>query len=699
MMLTRLALQKFKRFDDLDLQLTPGVNVIKGPNESGKSSLIQGFLAGLFWKATSTKQEVSDCRSWGTDDGFILQLEGVQEGQAWSLSKDFGDRTSLLSSPGEIITDPQRINERIGDWLGLATEELYCSTAGIRQEEVQDLSSGRRQLAESLQATIAGGGTGAAGALKELKGVLDELNRGTKSPAKRPGLIAAAQAELARLEKQREEAARQDARSQESAGELTRVRERSEALRDEAEALDRVIRESQEKLRLSDELERIRSDFRRARQEQKVLDEYAELEQQAARFVPVARVLEHRERLEELRQQGAGLEATRAGLEVKLQSYQGQLTHIPAWERFLFVLSLVLAIAGLAGLFFNLLAVIAVGAAAVLALGLAIHRLVLRRSRRQAGDHLAQRVDDLGAEAHRVEMELKGMADAAGCTTVQDLWNLGSELAVFDATREANRHAMEALGLEAGDGERRQSAGSLATDMAAKEARISSLAPTSLAGVDLRQAELRRERVTEELARLDGEAIRLSILTEGEDRENLIGLEEEIAEVGERLAARQRQARVYELAAGLISEAARSTAVSMAEVLQAEIGKHIAVITGGKYRRVEVDPETLQIQVFSSEKGGLVETAALSHGTVDQLYLVARLSLMRNIANGCRPPLLLDDSFVAFDRERLNRAMSLVRAFSREYQVLLFTCYDTFDSFADNLVNLEQIARVRRLEI
>jgi uncharacterized protein YhaN len=136
----------------------------------------------------------------------------------------------------------------------------------------------------------------------------------------------------------------------------------------------------------------------------------------------------------------------------------------------------------------------------------------------------------------------------------------------------------------------------------------------------------------------------------------------------------------------------------MADVLQAEIGKHIAVITGGKYRRVEVDPETLQIQVLSAEKGGLVGTSALSHGTVDQLYLVARLSLMRNIAGGCKPPLLLDDSFVAFDRERLNRAMRLVRAFSKEYQVLLFTCYDTFDSFADNLVNLEQISRVRRLE-
>jgi len=698
MMLTRLALQKFKRFDDLDLLFTPGVNVIKGPNESGKSSLIQGFLAGLFWKVTSTKQEVNECRSWGTDEGFILRLEGLQERQPWSLSKDFGSRTALLSYAGESTTDPQRINERIGEWLGLASEELYCSTAGIRQEEVQDLSSGRRQLTESLQTTIAGGGAGAAGALKDLKNVLDELNRGTKSPAKRPGLIAAAQAELNRLEQRRDTAREQASRKQESAGELAVVRERSAALRDEAGVLDRVIQESQEKRRLEEELERLRGDFQLAHREQQLLEECAELERQAASFAPVARVLEHRERLEELRRQGAGLEATRAGLEAELQRYKGELTAMPARERLMLVLSLVLVIAGLAGLFFSLLAVIPLGAGTVLALGLGTQRMVLRRSRRQAGGHLKRRIEDLGAEAHGVEVELKGLAHAAGCATVQDLWNLGAQFTAFEAMREANCHKMEALGLRAGDGYQRQSLNRLASDIAAKEARISSLAPTSLSGVDLRKAQLRRAQIGEELVQLDGDRIRLSMLTDSDDQEALLRLEEEIAEVSDRLAARQRQARVYELASELISEAARHTAVSMAEILKAEMGKHIAVITGGKYRRVKVDPETLQIQVFSAEKGGLVGTSALSHGTVDQLYLVARLSLMRNIAGGCKPPLLLDDSFVAFDRERLNRAMRLVRAFSKEYQVLLFTCYDTFDSFADNLVNLEQISRVRRLE-
>ncbi len=698
MKLTRLELRRFKRFDDLGLQLTPGINVIKGPNESGKSSLIQAFLAGLFWKATSTKREVSECRSWGTDEGFVLCIEGEEDGEPWSLTKDFAARTSLLRFRGEETTDASRISEKLGDWLGLATEELYCSTAGIRQEEIQDISSGRRQLAESLQRTIAGGGASAPAALKEIKGVLDELNRGRTSPAKRPGLIATAQAELTRLEEQYAQASERAARTQEATGEMTRITESLGNLRQEAEALDLVIGESRERLQLEDELERLRGDFDRTVREAGLLEECAELEQQAARFDKVAHVLEHGEMLDRLKQEGASLQTTRAGLEVELDRYKSELTRVPAWERAALVFVMLLAAAGVAGLFFTAWAVLALGAAFAGAVGVTVRRLILSRSRRQAGAHLLQRIDELGAEAHRVETKLQGLVHAAGCATVQDLWNLGAEYQAFDGLREANRRAMEALGIRPGDTKRQAEIDRLATGISARQARLSVLAPTSLEGVELRKAQLRWEGIAGELERLEAERIRLSVVTDGADEEEMLRLEEEIAEVRERLEARGRQARVYEIAAELIGEAARSTTVSVAEVLKSEIGKHISVITGGKYRQVEVDPETLSMQVFSEEKRGMVDAGELSRGTVDQLYLVARLSLMRNIAAGRRPPLLLDDSFVTFDRDRLNRAMRLVRAFSRDYQVLLFTCYDTFDSFADNLVNLEQISRVRRLD-
>jgi uncharacterized protein YhaN len=39
-------------------------------------------------------------------------------------------------------------------------------------------------------------------------------------------------------------------------------------------------------------------------------------------------------------------------------------------------------------------------------------------------------------------------------------------------------------------------------------------------------------------------------------------------------------------------------------------------------------------------------------------------------------PLVLDDAFVRFDRERLGCAMELLKTLSSEHQILLFTCQE-----------------------
>ncbi|MEA3344746.1 MAG: hypothetical protein U9Q78_00625, partial [Chloroflexota bacterium] len=53
-------------------------------------------------------------------------------------------------------------------------------------------------------------------------------------------------------------------------------------------------------------------------------------------------------------------------------------------------------------------------------------------------------------------------------------------------------------------------------------------------------------------------------------------------------------------------------------------------------------------------------------GTIDQLYLAARLALPEIIAGGKHPPLIFDDPFVRFDAERMERAMELCQEVAQE---------------------------------
>ncbi len=111
-------------------------------------------------------------------------------------------------------------------------------------------------------------------------------------------------------------------------------------------------------------------------------------------------------------------------------------------------------------------------------------------------------------------------------------------------------------------------------------------------------------------------------------------------------------------------------------------------ITGGRYRRVRVDDQTLDIRVFSPEKRDWVDVTELSQGTVDQIYLAARVGLVRLVTGDRRPPLIFDDPFVTFDDERAVRALDLLHDLAHDFQVIYLTTSDRYDAVADAVVAL-----------
>ena len=90
--------------------------------------------------------------------------------------------------------------------------------------------------------------------------------------------------------------------------------------------------------------------------------------------------------------------------------------------------------------------------------------------------------------------------------------------------------------------------------------------------------------------------------------------------------------------------------------------RDLATVTGGRYRRVRVDDKTLDIEVHAPEKNDWVPVSSLSQGTLDLVYLVARLGLVRLVTGDRRPPLVFDDPFVTLDDARAARALGLLKS-------------------------------------
>ena len=193
------------------------------------------------------------------------------------------------------------------------------------------------------------------------------------------------------------------------------------------------------------------------------------------------------------------------------------------------------------------------------------------------------------------------------------------------------------------------------------------------------------ERETEALKKIVEELNNKQIELNVKISQETIGAED-IAELEERLSAlkkkRERLDHKYRLL-DIINENitwARESSISrFSEGIEDRMSKILSKITDGKYKKVRMD-ENLGVSVFSSEKEEFIKVDdkidRLSGGTVDQIYLAARLAILGLIATEEKPPLILDDTFVSFDdMGRKDRAFKILESVAKDSQILYFTCH------------------------
>ena len=114
MRLTSLRMQNFKRHSDLAVDLAPGLTVIRGPNEAGKSTVQRAIEMGLYRRPNSTSDDLDGLRSWSVSDGApTVTINFEDDGAAGELKKVFaGTRGSVeLRWGNEVQTDPAAVEK------------------------------------------------------------------------------------------------------------------------------------------------------------------------------------------------------------------------------------------------------------------------------------------------------------------------------------------------------------------------------------------------------------------------------------------------------------------------------------------------------------------------------------------------------------------------------------------------------------
>ncbi|MGZ6345654.1 MAG: AAA family ATPase, partial [Candidatus Limnocylindrales bacterium] len=157
MRIVRLHLRDFQRHADVTLELAPGLTVVRGPNEAGKSTVQRALELALFRRVTATGADVEAVRRWGGDGaGPTVELEFEHDGMAGRLSKTFAGAKgqALLTFGEEELTDPAAVDRRLAELTGLPSEKFYRSTASVHHYELDDLDRDEAALRDRLQASM-----------------------------------------------------------------------------------------------------------------------------------------------------------------------------------------------------------------------------------------------------------------------------------------------------------------------------------------------------------------------------------------------------------------------------------------------------------------------------------------------------------------------------------------------------------------
>jgi len=122
MRLLNCQLQNVRLHGDLDIGFSPRLTVIGGPNESGKSTLVEALHRALFLKASATGAPVEALQSRLHLGQPVVQLSFEARGDVWTLRKRFSGSSGQVSlvaqSSGQPLSGPVA-EEVLAELLGV----------------------------------------------------------------------------------------------------------------------------------------------------------------------------------------------------------------------------------------------------------------------------------------------------------------------------------------------------------------------------------------------------------------------------------------------------------------------------------------------------------------------------------------------------------------------------------------------------
>ncbi|MEW5767637.1 MAG: AAA family ATPase [bacterium] len=682
MIFRKLILTGFGRFKDYSLELRDGLNIIMGPNEAGKTTIIEGISAALFGYR---KQFKRDQELWvkyrpllkgvpyrisailTTRGGITYRIDrNLEDNRGPNLyQQEEQENYHLL----EGVTE-NNVRELVKEELGLTDISLLESTLLVRQGEL--VTSQTQGISQAIfQRAIGEQEVGRA-----LKTLNDSLQEIVKDGYVHKGLLKTYEAKVEELSGRLMEMKKNYSTYESMIKKEAELQSKISDLKEKIAAIEPLVEGWYTQRDLKEKKDRCDEEVKRIGE---VLDKVAECDKELAPLNETIRSID--------------LTLFDRAILGKLNAYQGKLSVLRERRaeydlkmerlkrgRGLFIslvlilsLSLVLQnlLVSLMPIFKWLLYLIAAFSLGGLVVGL--NRFLKMRSIRDM-------LKEIDKEVRRASQEMEDILKGTGCFSLFEYEDTFKKVDMIRNRKKSLEEKRDILlgGRPYADWEKQKKdflASAAKFELALHEIGV------ILSPAEFTEYESRVARLKEELDQLKEEDIALKQDLVNYDQFVLKGdpgtVESELEGTRLKYQGYKFRKEALELAIKVLEEAAEETYDEFAPALRDYTLENFQRLTRGKYKDLTIDKD-LQIMVnlpIGEEEGREIPVPVnyLSQGALDQLYLSFRLAVTQYLCQVPQLPFLFDDPFVNFDQARKKAALATLADLAKDHQIIYFT--------------------------
>ena len=155
--------------------------------------------------------------------------------------------------------------------------------------------------------------------------------------------------------------------------------------------------------------------------------------------------------------------------------------------------------------------------------------------------------------------------------------------------------------------------------------------------------------------------------------DEMVVLEEKREADKEKLEELREKESIINIAIENLMDAYEEMKTTITPKFTKNLSESIQKISSNKYNKVTINDENGMI--IENNRGEYVEAIKLSTGTIDQLYLALRLSMIDELSKE-NLPIILDESFAYSDNNRLKNMLQYLTSDLNNHQTIIFTCTD-----------------------